>query len=237
MEKTAKKLVRHLALASSLLALPLVASAADGMTILQKDCVTCHNLKEPAPQTLQALWDRKGPDLFYAGNKYRREWLVEWLQKPKRIRPAGEFYEKHIKPGVKRDEVDATTLESHVALSKDDAVAVATELMKLKPHDDLIAKEKIEPGTISKQMGEMVFDKFQGCMACHLIEPDYGGLSGPEVYTAGIRLQPEYIASYIRSPQAWDPLIWMPNKHVSDGNIQKLVDYLELLSKESENGK
>jgi len=29
----------------------------------------------------------------------------------------------------------------------------------------------------------------------------------------------------------------MPNKHVSDGNIQKLVDYLELLSKESENGK
>jgi len=237
MEKTAKNLVRHLALASFLLALPLVASAADGMTILQKDCVTCHNLKGPAPQTLQALWDRKGPDLFYAGNKYRREWLVEWLQKPKRIRPAEEFYEKHIKPGVKRDEVDATTLESHVALSKDDAVAVATELMKLKPHDDLIAKEKITPGMISKQMGEMVFDKFQGCMACHLIEPDYGGLSGPEVYTAGIRLQPEYIASYIRSPQAWDPLIWMPNKHVSDGNIQKLVDYLELLSKESENGK
>ncbi len=237
MEKTAQKLVRHLALASSLLVLPLVASAADGMTILQNDCVTCHNLKGPAPQTLQALWDRKGPDLFYAGNKYRREWLVEWLQKPKRIRPAGEFYEKHIKPGVKRDEVDATTLESHVALSKDNAVAVATELMKLKPHNDLIAKEKISSGTISKQMGEMVFDKFQGCMACHLIEPDYGGLSGPEVYTAGIRLQPEYIASYIRSPQAWDPLIWMPNKHVSDGNIQKLVDYLELLSKESENGK
>src|SRR5665647_1027581 len=111
MEKTAKNLVRHLALASFLLALPLVASAADEMTILQKDCVTCHNLKGPAPQTLQALWDRKGPDLFYAGNKYRREWLVEWLQKPKRIRPAGEFYEKHIKPGVKRDEVDATTLE------------------------------------------------------------------------------------------------------------------------------
>jgi len=237
MENIAKKLIRHLVLASSLLGFPLVASAADGMTILQKDCVTCHNLKGPAPQTLQALWDRKGPDLFYAGNKYRREWLVEWLQKPQRIRPAGEFYEKHIKPGAKRDEVDATTLENHVALPKDDAIAVADELMKLKPRDDLIAKEKITPGTISKQMGEMVFDKFQGCMACHLIEPDYGGLSGPEVYTAGKRLQAEYMASYIRSPQAWDPLIWMPNKHVSDGNIQKLVDYLELLSKESGNEK
>lgn len=230
MRKIAQKLACHLALASSILAMSPVASATDGMAILQKDCVTCHNLKGPAPQTLQALWDRKGPDLFYAGNKYRQEWLVEWLQKPQRIRPAGEFYGKHIKPGPKRDEIDATTLENHVALSKDDAVAVAAVLMKLKPHDDLIAKEKIESGTISKQMGEMVFDKFQGCMACHLIEPDYGGLSGPELYTAGKRLQPAFIASYIRSPQAWDPLIWMPNKHVNDANIQKIVNYLELLS-------
>lgn len=237
MEKTARKLVSKLVLASSLLALPLGASAAEGMAILHKDCVSCHNLKGPAPQTLQALWDRKGPDLFYAGNKYRQEWLVEWLQKPQRIRPAGEFYGKHIKPGVKRDEVDAATLENHVALSRGDATEVAAELMKLKPHDDLIAKEKIEPVTISKQMGEMVFDKFQGCMACHLIEPDYGGLSGPEVYTAGKRLQPAYIASYIRSPRAWDPLIWMPNKHVSDGNIQKLLAYIELLSNGGENGK
>lgn len=237
MEKTARKLVSKLVLASSLLALPLGASAADGMAILQKDCVSCHNLKGPAPQTLQALWDRKGPDLFYAGNKYRQEWLVEWLQKPQRIRPAGEFYGKHIKPGVKRDEVDGATLENHVALSREDATEVAAELMKLKPHDVLIAKEKIEPVTISKQMGEMVFDKFQGCMACHLIEPDYGGLSGPEVYTAGKRLQPTYIASYIRSPQAWDPLIWMPNKHVADGNIQKLLAYIELLSSGGENGK
>jgi mono/diheme cytochrome c family protein len=237
MEKIAQKSFRHLALTSCLLVLPQVATAGDGVEVLQKECASCHNLKGPAPQTLQALWDRKGPDLFYAGNKYRQEWLVEWLQKPQRIRPAGEFYGKHIKPGAKSDEVDAATLENHVALSKDDAVAVANELMKLKPHDDLIAREKIEPGTVSKQMGEMAFDKFMGCMACHFIESDYGGFSGPELYTAGKRLQPEYIASYIRSPQAWDPKIWMPNKHVSDANIQKMVHYLELLAKEGGNDK
>ena len=209
---------------------------ADGIS-LQKDCASCHNLTGPAPQTLQALWNRKGPDLFYAGNKYRQEWLVSWLQNPVRIRPAGMFYGNHIKPGAKSDEIDVTTLKDHVILSKGDASAVAAELMKLKPHDDLIAKERIEPGSISTQMGEMNFDKFQGCMACHLIEPKYGGLSGPEVYTAGTRLQPEFIASYIRSPQAWDPKIWMPNKHVSDSSIQKLVQYLEALGKESANAK
>ncbi len=207
------------------------------MAVLKAQCVACHSITGPAPQTLKALWDRKGPDLFYAGNKYREEWLVEWLQRPTRIRPAGEFYGNHIKPGTKNDEVDAATLKDHVVLSKADAVAVAAELMKLKAHDELIAKEKIEPGTISKQMGEMAFDKFLGCIACHRIEPDYGGLSGPELYTAGKRLQPEFIASYIRSPQAWDPLIWMPNKHVTDANIQKLVHYLELLSKGSGNDK
>ena len=226
-----------LVLAATLLALPFGAVAADGMAVLKAGCLDCHSITGPAPQTLKALWDRKGPDFFYAGNKYREEWLVEWLQKPTRIRPAGEFYENHIKPGARHDEVDTATLKDHVALSKADAVAVAAELMKLKAHDDLIAREKIDPGTISKQMGEMAFDKFLGCIACHRIEPDYGGLSGPELYTAGKRLQPEFIASYIRSPQAWDPLIWMPNKHVTDANIQKLVHYLELLSKESGNGK
>lgn len=230
-------MIRNLALASILLVLPLAAAAADGQAVLQKSCVACHNLTGPAPQTLQALWDRKGPDLFYAGNKYRQEWMVGWLQKPQRIRPAGEFYGKHIKHGEKRDEVDASTLENHMALSRDDAVAVAAELMKLKPHDDLIAREKIEAGTIPGFMGEMVFDKFLGCSACHRYEADTGGLSGPELYTAGKRLQPEFIASYIRNPQAWDPRIWMPNKHVSDANIQKLVHFFQGMNEEHSDAK
>lgn len=217
--------------------LSLPVFAADGNAILNKDCVSCHNLKGPAPQTLKELWARKGPDLFYAGNKYREEWLVSWLQKPQRIRPAGEFYRDHIKPGDKRDMVDTATLSDHMSLSKEDAAAVAATLMQLKPKSDLTAKENIPAGTISEFMGEMVFDKFLGCMACHRYEPDEGGLSGPELYTASKRLQREYIASYIRSPQAWDPKIWMPNKHVSDANIQKLVYFIEGLGGEHNDAK
>jgi cytochrome c1 len=50
-------------------------------------------------------------------------------------------------------------------------------------------------------------------------------------------LQPAFIASYIRSPQAWDPKIWMPNKKVSDPNIQKMVQYLSELAKEQGDAK
>ena len=201
--------------------------------MLQGSCATCHNIKGPTAQTLKAAFEKKGPDLFYAGNKYRQEWLVSWLQKPSRIRPAGMYYGGHIKTGAKGDEIDTSTLTDHVALSKADATSVAAELMKMKPHDDLIAKEKVESGTIAKKMGEMAFTKFLGCMACHLIEPEYGGLSGPELYTAAKRLQPQYMASFIRSPQAWEPKSMMPNKNLSDVNIQKMIHYLEILSKEA----
>jgi len=202
---------------------------------LQGGCATCHNIKGPTAQTLKAVFEKKGPDLFYAGNKFRQEWLVSWLQKPTRIRPAGMFHGEHIKVGAKGDEIDTSTLTMHPALSKADATSVAAELMKMKPHDDLIAKEKVEPGTISMQMGEMAFDKFLGCMACHLIEPEYGGLSGPELYTAAKRLQPQYMLSFIRDPQAWEPKSMMPNKNLSDANIQKMARYLESLSKEAAN--
>jgi len=237
MKNTVQNLVCYLALASSLQVLPMNASAADGMAMLQKDCVACHNISGPVAQTLKEAFAKKGPDLSYAGNKYRQEWLVSWLQKPARIRPAGMYYGDHIKPGPKSDEIDTSTLANHVALSKDDASAIAAELMKLKPHDDLIAREKIEPGTISRDAGEMNFDKFWGCMACHLIEPEYGGFSGPELYTAAKRLQPEFMASFIRNPQAWEPKTWMPNKGASEGAILKFVRYFEVLSKESANAK
>ena len=218
---------------AALLGFSGTAFAAQGM--LQKECASCHNISGSSAQTLKEAFAKKGPDLSYAGNKYRQEWIVSWLQKPTRIRPAGMYYGDHIKPGPKSDEIDLSTLANHVALSKDDATAIAAELMKLRPHDDLIAKEKIELGAITKQAGEMNFDKFWGCMACHLIEPEYGGLSGPEVYTAGLRLQPEFMASFIRNPQAWEPKTWMPNKEVNDSSILKMVRYLEVLSKESAN--
>ncbi len=217
----------------ALLGFSVTALAEEGM--LQGKCSACHNIKGPPVQTLKAVFEKKGPDLFYAGNKYRQEWLISWLQKPTRIRPAGMYYGAHIKAGAKGDEIDTSALAEHTALSKAEATSVAAELMKMRSHDNLISKEKIEPGTISKQMGEMAFDKFLGCMACHLIEPEYGGLSGPELYTAAKRLQPQYMASFIRSPQAWEPKSMMPNKNLSDANIQKVVHYLESLSKEAAN--
>ncbi len=212
-----------------------IAEAADpGMDLVKKDCSSCHNLTGPAAGTLQELWNRKGPDLFYAGNKYKPEWLEGWLQKPTRVRPAGMYYGNHIKAGEKGDQVDEATLPVHPVLSPAEAKAAAGALTALKAKSELIRPGDYQKGTISTSMGEMLFVKFRGCLACHEIEPGYGGFSGPEVYTAAKRLQEDYMISFMRNPQAWDPKTIMPNKHLTEVDLQKLVHYLRGLSGEEE---
>jgi len=228
---------------------PALASAGiDGAEIIKSRCAYCHNMKGPAPQNIHELWKRDAPDLFYAGNKFRREWLVAWLQKPVRIRPAGVNYLRAInstptklkktKKGRKYDVLWGKYLKplQHEILTKPEAEAVADQLLKLKPHDDLIASVKFDKSKkVTLDQGEILFDKVYGCESCHQIEPNYGGYTGSEVYTAGRRLQPEFMLSYIKRPKNWDPKIWMPNGHVKPEDLQKIVNYLILLSKEDFN--
>lgn len=222
------------AIASLVIGLSVSSVAvANGDAILETQCAGCHALSGQPAKTVQELWQRKGPDLFYAGSIYNAEWMQKWLQQPRRIRPAGYHYLQHIQPGEKRDRVDVKTLPAHPALSAADAKAVTASLMTRKAPATLISAGMFKGGSISVSFGEMVFDKFNGCMACHEIEPNFGGLSGPEVYTAAKRLQADYLVSFISNPQAWNPKTPMPNKHTSAPNIQKLVQYLQALAKEN----
>lgn len=210
-------------------------AADDGMGLLQSYCSECHNLTGPAPSTLEELRQRKAPDLFYAGNKYRQEWLEGWLQEPTRIRPAGVFYADNVIDGDDGiDAIDEGKLVDHMPLRAQDAATAAAALMTLRAGDDLMNPGEYKEGTISLSMGEMMFDKFRGCLACHQIEPEYGGRSGPEVYTAAKRLQADWMISYMRNPQAWDPRTFMPNRHLTDADLQKLVHYMRALAEEME---
>ncbi|MDH5546952.1 MAG: cytochrome c [Gammaproteobacteria bacterium] len=206
--------------------------AADGETILNEKCVQCHEIKKPGPDSLQELWQQKGPNLSYAGNKYKQAWLEHWLIKPSRIRPAGMFYGNHIKPGEERDVVDASSLSDHTKLVPDQAKAVASTLMKFKNKSELIKQGAYIPGNISLSMGDLLFVKIRGCSSCHQIEADYGGLSGPEVYTAASRLQEDYIVSFLKNPQAWSPKTFMPNYELNEKDIQKFVHYFRALAGE-----
>lgn len=223
---------RMLIVLMSVLAMAAASAAPAGEQIVKRDCVQCHDIEGPAPSTLEGMWSRKGPDLFYAGNKYREEWLTRWLQDPARIRPAGMFFANHVAHVGGRDILMTDGLIEHPALDGDDAARVAAWLMTLKARSELIKPGDYQPGTIALSMGEMIFDRFRGCIGCHEIEPGFGGMSGPEVYTAGARLQPDFMISYLRNPQAWDPRTFMPPRKLNDNDLQRLVHYLRALSEE-----
>ena len=198
-----------------------------GMEILKARCAGCHDLKGPAALSLEDFLSRKGPDLFYAGVKYRKEWLAEWLADPRRLRPAGFRYSKNIRSVADGDDViDEAKLTDHMALSPDEARAVAAALMTLRANEGLVKKGALTPKPADIFMGELNFEKFSGCLACHEIEDGYGGVTGPEVYTIARRLQPDYIYSYLKSPQSFDPKTLMPDKELSENFLQVLTKYM-----------
>jgi mono/diheme cytochrome c family protein len=207
-------------------AAPALAGAADGDAILKQQCAPCHALSKPSDLSLERLWKRKGPDLYYAGVKFNQQWLVQWLQNPARIRPAGEFYFKHVKMTPGGDIVDIAALPRHPRLSKADAEAAAAALMALKGPDAMVSKGAFKKQAVPALIGAMFFEKLRGCAACHMDKPNSGGLSGPELYDAGKRLQPDYIYAYIKAPQRFDPHIWMPQLDLSETDLQRLANYL-----------
>jgi len=204
----------------------------DGMALLKQQCASCHNLSGPAPHTLSALAARKGPDLFYAGDKYRQAWLKRWLQHPTRIRPSGMAYDDYIRSRGATGRADMSAQSMHPALSEADAAGAADALMQLKASTLRINRFLHQPQVAISEVlprGGMLFKHVYGCQACHQVAPGTGGASAPELYSAGQRLTQAFIRSYIRSPQLWDPMIWMPSRHVSGENIEKLAAYIAAL--------
>lgn len=199
---------------------------------LTTQCASCHALAKPADATLDRLWTRKGPDLWYAGDKFNRDWLVAWLQNPTTIRPGGVLWFKHAKAGDPHDTIDSAAVEKHPKVEAAAAERLADALLALQS-GGLVANGAYKPEAANMMMGKLAFDKLRGCSSCHQGQAGQGGLSGPELYDAGKRLRPDYVIAYIRNPQQFDPHVWMPAQTLSDPDLQRLTGYVTSLGKEN----
>lgn len=222
--------MKRLLMAAVAAAFAAGAHAGTGADLLKQQCVSCHAIAKPDKQDLAHVWQRLGPDLHYAGDKFNRDWLVTWLQNPVAVRAGGVMYAKAVKGGADKgaDTIDASRLQPHPKLSAADAALAADALMALR------TPGLVEAGAYKNQppnmmMASMLFSKLRGCTSCHAAKPGGPAQSGPELYDGGARLQPDYVVSYIRDPQKFDPHVWMPKLGLNEADVQKLASYIATL--------
>src|SRR5690606_2524548 len=118
---------------------PLAAAAAgDGEALARDNCASCHALARPDYQALGhgERATRQAPPPYYAGNKFRAEWLEAWLQKLERLSPARVLPPATVTSGPDADVIDAAALVEHPALDAAEARLVSEYLMSLRPHDE-----------------------------------------------------------------------------------------------------
>lgn len=176
------------------------ADAAKGKGVFEsKKCGgDCHVTQGPAAEkTFADQLKKKGPELWYAGNKFKKEWLEKWLQDPKPIR------------SLEYNSIEKKNPGNHPKLSKGEAGDVTDYLMSLTSKD-------VEAGVIQAKnniQGKQAFEKKQACQACHMIEKTgsvVGGLVGPSLVKAGERLQGDWIYAYLKNPKVFKPVKRMP---------------------------
>lgn len=210
-----------------------IAMAADGKSVVEQNrCGGCHNMSGPPAKSIADVLNKKAPDLFYSGSKFQEKFLVEFLQKPYRLRPAGTVYVNNVKPGKEIDEIQDPLLCAS-KLSKEDAEASSKYLMTLK---DLNMKTGIykAKSEFFKTRAKLIFFKSGACNACHQVSiggKAKGGLSGPVLYNAGARLNGDWVLSYIKDPHYWDPKVWMPKNDVPDATLLLLTNFVMFMEK------
>ena len=204
-----------------------IADEKEGKAIIEsKKCGSCHKMQGPPDKTIAEVLKRKAPDLFYAGSKFKKEWLEKFLQKPTIIRPAGTVYVNNIKMGEKKDEIgEIKPCASNV--SAKEAHEVREYLMTLK--EPTMKTGVIVDESFPKAKEKVLFGQKEGCSGCHRDKQDSGGTSCPTLYNAGERLNPDWIFDFLKNPQKYDPKIWMPRRELSDEDFMLLAKFLASL--------
>ena len=214
--------MKRFAISVSIGAAMLVMSTAPGFAagdavFKDKNCNSCHYTTGPAQEkSIADQLAKKGPELWYAGSKFQKDWLVAWLQDPKPIRE------------LKYNSLTEKNAGDHPKLSAGEAGEVAGFLMGL-------TSDVVKAGVITAKYSpkaKLVFTKKMPCSGCHKY-PDKrgnvsGGLSGPTLEGASTRLNPDWIYAYLANTKVFKPFRDMPDfaGPLSDADMKKVSAFV-----------
>lgn len=197
---------------------PLISHAsvaAQGAALFQtKGCVACHKVDNSPYLTIPAV--KLGPDLQAIKSKVRPEWLVAWIQDPKKIEQRTlmpEFGEN----GKGMEKGEAVALASYLTYSSGDLPCSPGAL-------EYATKHSATPQTVAN--GKRLFES-KGCLGCH----DAGAqqATGPRHLSLdriGQKVTKPWLYSWIENPKGMSATTIMPRFALSKEELSSLCDYL-----------
>lgn len=191
-----------------------------GRALAQEKCASCHALEQQADVYAMVL--REGPPLLHAGNKFRRDWLVSWLQSPRRIRPAGYLPFRFTVLTGEGDRVAESLIPRHPVVPREEAEAIASWITTLRRPVNAVPAAEGEP-----VRGELHFRKILGCAGCHRVG-DEGGPSAPELGTAAERLNEQWLRAFVFDTSSWSPAT-MPRASMKGAQLAAITEYIGAL--------
>mgnify|MGYP000034613681 CR=1 FL=1 len=192
---------------------------AEPEEINKRGCRDCHRLSSEEKQY------KKGPDLFYAGDKFHRNWLKEFLQSPVVIHKAVYISDPDHYSGKPE------TNQPHIALTKDESERISDFLMTLRLPGLVTGKINEEPlSKVARAEAKILFERNFGCIACHkvlnLVGKVRGGVSGPSLVDSGLRLKSDWIFHWLKTPKKFLSKGRMPVFDLDDETAIHLTKYI-----------
>ncbi|WP_447601311.1 c-type cytochrome [Nitrospira sp. Nam80] len=183
--------------------------------LIEGSCAQCHRF-EGQPESRFKL---KAPDLMWAGSKYRRAWLIDWLTGKE-----APLYAK----GYRWDEQEAPA--KHVVLSDSEAEAVADYLERhfKDPRVTAGAFDLTKVSRMDVEFGRGAY-KAHACIGCHVIEDDGNIIGGPQsasLVAAGRRYNIDWLYRFGQNPQDFTPHSGEFLADATDPQLRAVIGYL-----------
>jgi mono/diheme cytochrome c family protein len=195
--------------------------------LAQLNCIGCHRLEGiERPAML-------GPDLTNIGTKVSREWIYKWLKEPRTITDSNgnitvNGYENEDEPRMPKfqlDEAELRALSAYLITLKSKPV----ESYKLDPL--VVAASEKKPDVA--EQGQTRFREMF-CTTCHSLAVTragetklIGGDIGPELTKVGSKVNPDWLAAWLRDPQSYLSHSLMSRYRWSDEDLYKVTRYIQ----------
>ncbi len=172
-----------------------------GRLVSKFRCLSCHSFKGQGHNITY--------DLTLEGSRVTRDWLYNYLKLSYTIRPI-------------------LTIRMPIFNMTDEEARILTEGIMRDMVNDTIPRDlgaELTPELAEE--GRALFER-KGCLACHQVGTR-GGYVGPSFTQgamAGDKLQPGWIFTWLKNPQAIKPDVLEPNYGLSDREALALTAYL-----------